>query len=321
LWAISCSRYDPPPTINPLALTVDQLPATGGYKGVFNNHDQSHADFCVRLRKPSVPLRYPDGTPSGFTLSAGILEPQGGSGGVWCPERGMARLDAREIVQAADGEVMIFHRGGWGFVGDDPLGAVHYGHLLASDIDSVGLKFVRSDSVGRLPGTPRGTWVPAPTRPWSGKGQQAGNGTRCNAPSTPLKVRVRSIPADMNYLNSAQTSTIPYAIYGSPSTDLGPLADRARGIKYTLLEWSWINVRGGGVARALVKDGSEFYPCADVPPILLASVSDAKTKRKTGWVQAVYGAIPTDVGENVLFGWIVSAHRHGTEDPVMHLSK
>ena len=128
---------------------------------------------------------------------------------------------------------------------------------------------------------------------------------------------MRSIPDDMRYLNSAQTGAIRYAIYGDPSEDLGPAADRARGIRYTMLTWSWINTRGGGVARALVKDGAEFRRCTDVPAIRLSSVSDAPTKAVTGWVEAVYGAIRS--GDGLLYGWIVAQHRHGREAVVEHL--
>jgi hypothetical protein len=299
---------------------AEQLFPTGGYKGEFNNDDQGHADFCVKLKKPVVALRYANGMPSGFTLTEDILIPQAGSG-VWCPAPGMARLDAREFVMADDGSKMLFHRGGWGFAGNDPASAVHYGHILVSDIDSVGLKFVRTDSVPRLPGVPRGQWVAASTEPWSGIGQQNGNGSPCHARSAvPYIVSVRSIPPDMNYLNSAQTATIPYAIYGDPPESLGPQADRARGVKYTLLEWSWINVRGGGVARALVRNGDKFYRCADVPPIQLLSVADAQTKTPTGWVEAMYGAIRTS-DDGWLYGWIVSAHRHGDEPIVKHLTQ
>lgn len=286
------------------------LSPTGGYRGRFNNDHQSHADFCVRLRAPSVALRYADGAPTGFALTDSILRPAHGNG-VSCPERGMARLDAREIVVTADGRPMLFHRGGWGFVGNDPASAVHYGHVLASELDSVGLRLVRGDSSRR--------WVPAPTAPWPGRGQHAGNGTACDARATaPYHVAVHSIPGDMKYLNSARTSAIPYAIYGSPAEDLGPTADRARGVKYTMLTWSWINVRGGGVARALIADGALVYPCTDVPPIRLASVSDPRTKTITGWVEAIYGAIRAGDGR-WLYGWIVSAHRHGTEPVVAHL--
>jgi hypothetical protein len=121
----------------------------------------------------------------------------------------------------------------------------------------------------------------------------------------------------MKYLNSAKTGAIPYAIYGDPSEDLGTPADRRRGIRYTMLTWSWINTRGGGVARALVKDGAEFRRCKDVPAIRLTSVADAATQAPTGWVEAQYGAIRS--GERWLYGWIVAEHRHGGEMVVEHL--
>ncbi|MEO5813872.1 MAG: hypothetical protein ABIT20_01205 [Gemmatimonadaceae bacterium] len=102
---------------------------------------------------------------------------------------------------------------------------------------------------------------------------------------------MQSIPGDMKYLSSRQTSAIAYAIYGDPSEDLGTPADRSRGVKYSMLTWSWINTRGGGVARALLHEGEEFYPCSDVPPTQLASVAEPETWRVTGWVKAVYGAV------------------------------
>jgi hypothetical protein len=312
LLALGCAggaatSATPEPQAAPDAAT---LATTGGYEGRFNNDDQSHADFCVRLRAPGVALRYADGTSSGFALSEEILQPVAGNG-VSCPEPGLARLDAREIVMSRDGQPMLFHRGGWGFVGNDPESAVHFGHVLAAELDSVGLRFVRSDSGNR--------WVPAPTVPWTGKGQEAGNGTACAALALePQRVVVRSIPDDMRYLNSARTNAIRYAIYGSPAEDLGTPADRARGVKYTMLSWSWINTRGGGVARALVEDGGEFRRCADVPAITLASVADAQTQRRTGWVRAEYGAIRAGDGQ-WLYGWLVTAHRHGDEPVVAHL--
>jgi hypothetical protein len=321
LLALACA-----PGARPDQAALDASPAaerlapTGGYKGKFNNADQSHADFCVRLRSPEVALRYADGSPSGFALTEDILVPQRGNG-VSCPERGMARLDARELVTAASGEKMLFHRGGWGFAGNDPGSAVHYGHVLLSDIDSIGYKYERSDPAERRRGAPSGHWVNAATEPWVGEGQKRGNGTACSElESEPHTVSVRSIPGDMRYLNTAQTTTISYAIYGDPSEDLGPPADRARGIKYTMMTWSWINVRGGGVARALVEDGDDFFRCTDVPPIRLASVADAETKAVTGWVEAVYGAVRTGDGGK-LYGWIVSSHRHGSEPVVQHLTR
>ena len=294
------------------------LATSGGYKGKYNNDEQGHADYCVRLRASVVTLRYATGAPTGFSLTSDILVPEHGNG-VSCPDRGMARLDAREIVISADGKAMLFHRGGWGFAGNDPASAVHYGHILMSDFDSVGVRYERAPVTAHPDSSAHGRWATAPTQPWTGNGQQAGNGSACDSLATkPTTVSVHSIPADMKYLNSAQTTTIPYAIYGSPATDLGPDADRKRDIRYTMLTWSWINVRGGGVARALVKNGEKFYRCADVPAITLASVNEAQQKTPTGWVEAVYGAIPTGDGHK-LYGWIVSAHRHGSDDVVRHL--
>jgi hypothetical protein len=292
-------------------------PVTGGYRGRYNNDNQGHADFCVQLRVPTAALRYADGTPTGFSLTSSILRPHAGNG-VSCPDPGLARLDAREIVTGADGAPMLFHRGGWGFSGDDPASEVHYGHLLLSDIDPTGLRFERADSASRDTGAPASRWIPARTAPWMGQGQQAGNGTACDTLSaTPSIVSVQSIPGDMKYLNSAQTNAIPYTIYGDPSEDLGPAADRARGIRYTMLTWSWINTRGGGVARALVRDGTPFRRCVDVPAIRLSSVADAQSQRTTGWVEAVYGAIPS--GNGLLYGWLVARHQHDGEDVVAHL--
>jgi hypothetical protein len=225
----------------------------------------------------------------------------------------MARLDAREIVTGTDGEPMLFHRGGWGFEGDDQASAVHYGHVRLSDLESSGARYERAVEGGK------GQWRAAPIAPWAGPSQAAGNGAECSAwkESTPRSVAVQRIPGDVRYLNSAQTNAVPYAIYGDPSEDLGPAADRARGIKYTMLTWSWINVRGGGVARSLVRDGERFRECTDVPPIRLSSVADAASRRITGWVEARYGAIGSE--KEPLFGWLVVRHRHGDEPVVEHL--
>jgi hypothetical protein len=284
------------------------FPVAGGYKGPFNNDDQGHADFCVRLTVAAAALRYADGSPSGFALTPDILVPVQ-SNGVSCPDTGMARLDAREIVTGTDGTPMLFHRGGWGFAGNDPESAVHFGHVRVADLDTTGLRFIRDSTARR--------WIRAPTRPWSGLGQQRGNGTACaSRAAAPLTVSVQSIPGDMRYLNSRQTAAIAYAIYGDPSEDLGTPADRARGVKYTMLTWSWINTRGGGVARALVPDGAEFFPCVDVPTITLTAVADAASKTPSGWVEARYGAIRAGDG-GWLYGWVVSRHLHAAEGEVV----
>jgi hypothetical protein len=305
------------PDLDIASVDPTTLAPAGGYVGPFNNHDQGHGDLCVKLRSPAAALRYVDGSSSGFVLTNEILVPREGNAGVPCPSRGMARLDAREIVGLADGRTMLFHRGGWGFLGDDPASAVHFGHVLASDIDTVGVRYMKADTVSGLPAR----WVPAPVRPWTGKGQQDGNGRACAARAAkPYRISVQSLPRDMRYLSSSQTTSIAYAIYGDPSEDLGTPEDRARGVKYSMLTWSWINTRGGGVARALLHDGEEFYLCTDVPRIQLASVAEAEKKTPTGWVTAVYGAVRAGDG-SWLYGWAVSAHQHGSDRPVLHMRR
>jgi hypothetical protein len=295
---------------------VAQLADSGGYRGRFNNHDQSHADLCVRLKNEPAQLRYTDGSPSGYALTTAMLVPQPGNG-VWCTQPGLARLDAREIVRDSAGRPMLFHRGGWGFVGNDPESAVHFGHVLVADLDTVGLRYHKQPPGSAVPFVER--WTSAPLEPWIDQGQRDGNGSACERRAgTPMRVVVRSLPRDMRYLNSARTNAIPYAIYGNPPGDLGPPGHRARGVRYTMLTWSWINVRGGGVARALVADGAPFWRCHDVPPIRLASVADHRSRTPTGWVEAVYGAV-TDGRGAWLHGWIVSAHRHGDGPVESHL--
>lgn len=61
--------------------------------------------------------------------------------------------------------------------------------------------------------------------------------------------------------------------YGDPGFDQG--APGVRGlVHYTDLSWSWINVHGGGVLRALLKEGDDFARCDGVPSIVLNSVND-----------------------------------------------
>ena len=66
-----------------------------------------------------------------------------------------------------------------------------------------------------------------------------------------------------------------------------PLLSASRYFKFT----PTLPTPRGGVARALLRDGEEFYQCADVPAITLASVADAEFKTVTGWVRAVYGGV------------------------------
>lgn len=136
------------------------------------------------------------------------------------------------------------------------------------------------------------------------------------------RVHVKAIDdatLDMHYYNSAGTmvSGALYETYGNgfSGVDTGD---------YTLLSWNWINQRGGGVARSVVRDGATFRICTDVPIITLASVDSGGNRN--GWVSAVYGRIHTG-GDSTIrgnngyqYGWIVQAHARGDGHAVAHLS-
>jgi len=85
-----------------------------------------------------------------------------------------------------------------------------------------------------------------------------------------------------------------YAPYGEP----------VGGAKFALMTWSWIDVSGGGIARAAVAKGELFYP-ADVKPISLPSTS-GENQPENGRVTVRYGYVFN--GSEKLYGWMVTSH-------------
>lgn len=85
-----------------------------------------------------------------------------------------------------------------------------------------------------------------------------------------------------------------YSVYGRP---LGAAA-------FALMSWSWVDVLGGGIARAAVSEGELFHP-ARVQAITLAS-APAEGAPPDGSVTARYGFVQT--GSERLYGWMVSSH-------------
>lgn len=292
------------------ALTLKSYP--------YNRPKQSHADLCVALKDKNglraAPLRYADGTGTGHGIADVLLEPTPGSRTIVCP-KGYARFDAREFVETPAGRKMLFHRGGWGYVGGDG-GGVRYGHVVIDDLDAS--TAVRWDSK-------QDAFVPAPLAPWTTsamEGPQA-NGSACEGPLVTYRTQVAPIPDGLRYLGSTPWNVTSYKNYGDAAWMGGKPGDP----KYTMLSWSWINVQGGGVARALVGDGKPFYRCKDVRSIKLFTVDkptwalvngkpvemandDPNKGHRNGWVQAVYGAI--DGGKGKLYGWMTYAHQECT---------
>ena len=250
----------------------------------YNTDGQRHADCYVRLRPGPVPLRYPDFTPTGFHISRGLVLKNGRG------PSGSVRLDYHERLSTSHGD-LVFHRGGNGYA---DAANVKYGHVAVADL---------LDDLGRpLPsGGRRGAPAP-PADPPEGRA-----------------VRVRSIPPPMHYKRPFETRSgsnrgARFLHYGDPAADQGDRHD----VHYTYLLWSFVNVRGGGMVRALLRDWVLVDLC-DVRPVTMPSYNEAGAIN--GLVEAVY--VRTVQAGNALFGWTVSTHElfDDGRGPIRHLEE
>ncbi len=191
---------------------------------------------------------------------------------------GTVRLDLHELLPSPLG-MLVFHRGGNGYLDD---GNVKYGELATSDI------------ADPLPAT-----VPS----------SGGRGAACTlANEQPYQVEVRSITGRMRYKPPPNTGS-SFSHYGDPGADQGDRAD----VHYSYLLWSFVDVRGGGHVRILLRPGQIVRPC-DVAPVTMSSwdadgnVNGQVTAR---YVQTLAGTCP-------VYGWMVWSHTYTTHAPVAH---
>ena len=85
-------------------------------------------------------------------------------------------------------------------------------------------------------------------------------------------------------------------------------------MNHALLSWNWIDVAGGGIARAIVPWGERFYPAAVVDPITTKTYhysQDGNGKplplgAENGSVTVRYGYVVD--GSQRYFGWLVTKH-------------
>jgi hypothetical protein len=184
--------------------------------------------------------------------------------------------------------------------------------------DGAGIRFQGIESVSAKGMTMYYTW------PFGGGGQAPGfvwvneltsvptvhlryaksNGaTAPPAPGEPVYwITPTTISHEMCYSNVSAENKIPsdcgawyeYAPYGEPIS----------GARFTLMTWSWIDVSGGGIARAAVAEGELFYP-ANVQPISLPSTS-GENRPENGRVTVRYGYVPN--GTEKVYGWMVTSH-------------
>jgi hypothetical protein len=244
-----------------------------------NTDGQRHVDRYAALAADRIPVRYPDGKPTGFELDRSIRQRDG-----TC--EGMARLDLHELIDSPAGP-LAFHRGGRGF---EYPGETKYGHVALSDLTTNPGRPVGS-------GGHRGAAVPL-----------AGD---------PLTVAVRSIPPEMHYkrpqdVRSRNNRGARFLHYGDPAADQGDRYD----VHYTYLLWSLLNVRGGGMVRALLRDGQRVDPCDTRPVTMNSYDSEGEVN---GAVEAIYVRLELEQAE--LYGWVVSAHVLGDGEPVAHLAE
>lgn len=250
-----------------LALVVPARAAATEPASTYNADGEAHADRCVRPAG-TIALRYANGAPTGFTVSPAAAYTDGS-----CPD-GAIRLDLHEIVDSPVGQ-LAFERGGNGYV--DAQNA-KYGHVALSDLVD-----------------PDGDPVPS----------GGGRGVPCPVVAgSRYEATIASIPAAMHYkrpqdVPSGNNSGASFLHYGDPGADQGDRHD----IHYSYLLWSFLNARGGGHVRALLREGQVVQPC-DVDPILMDAFDSAGDV--DGTVLARYAR--TDDGGTPLYGWMVWEH-------------
>jgi hypothetical protein len=127
------------------------------------------------------------------------------------------------------------------------------------------------------------------------------------APGAPqYTVTPTAIPGDQFYVGGDGVAR-QFTPYGLPvgSTNI------------TQLGWNWIDVRGGGIARATVPGGATFYP-SDVAPITTRSY-DISGTIANGSVTAQYGRINN--GAKDIYGWLATKHTTASGECYDHVSR
>lgn len=269
----------------------------------FNRGGQRHNDQCVRASRDMVPLRYADFTPTGYVLHLDQLVRAhpltDDDDGHACAD-GELQLDAQEILTTPMGRLLFF-RGGYGYLRP---GNIKYGHVWIGDtMDHTDVRNTAN-----------------------------GNGAACLASTNEITeghfaIRPAALPPELRYpksnydtcvrTRSVRECSISYRSYGDPGFEQGDPAVLGERFHYTYLVWSWPNVSGGGVVRALLGPGDVFHRC-NVRSLRVDSID--LEGDVNGWVQAVYGK--TYQGGNWLYGWTVYAHQLETDpEPVLHVER
>ena len=253
----------------------------------FNVPGQRRTRTPAEMKGERIPLRFADGTPTGFFAHADDPSRLGDHGRP--AKRGFLELDAQEILTTTDGMKLLFHPGGGPDHYEDHVEKGQYGHVAVADLKAP-VKLAPRNLNGK----------PAPTT--------SGGAAYLIAPTR--------IPRDMWYkpnVDANGRSGSTYFTYGNPGFD----KTRGRG-DWTYINWSWVqnggaeypaNVcGGGGMVRAIGKRGMTFV-AADVAPVV--GYSYGPDNRVNGRVTAFYGRTTTGPGDggSKIFGWLVLAYQ------------
>lgn len=254
----------------------------------YNAEGQRHVSRFLLLKDAFVPLRGLDGRWTGHFLSRDQLrytdaEKERVVRHGYTSIDGYARFDYHELLtvtpESGVKSRMIFHRGGSGYT--DPPN-VKYGGILLSDVTTGAYPLGSPEPSG----DGRGSWAP-------------------DAPGL-FVTRVKRCPGRYKQDPAAVGSL--WDTYGNPGTEWGG------DVSYTDLNWSWLNVGGGGMMRGLLHDGHHIRKCA-VSPIHMPMYDDFG--RVMGEVSGQYVRTSNDV-----FGWMMWAHRFtGERDWTFHVER
>ncbi|HEU4632280.1 MAG TPA: hypothetical protein VFS08_21190 [Gemmatimonadaceae bacterium] len=312
--AAACRSASPLPA-RPAPLPDPSPAAAGGVElesADLWNYPNRNFFRCVVLRADSARLRFADGRPvaarGAYEVRTSATRYQGAPGGATSTDRmscrpGQIRLDAHEALRTARG-LLHFHKGGQGYADS----RVPYGHIAAADI--VGGEAVATQRPLSLPPE----WGAPSAASGGGWDDEHRNGRGCTPmPGAAYRVAIvpqgspDALPGDWQYKPNQTGSR--YAKYA----DAGP--EQGDGTAhYAYLVWSWMlrgdgvtKSGGGGMVRALLRDGQPFLRCAVRPIDGIAYAPGSTTE--IGRVTAVYGKTRASAGGPWVYGWAVFAHR------------
>jgi hypothetical protein len=299
------------------AISVDE----SNYDSADNwNFPNDNYWVCGQLKNSSAPTRFSDGSlvngGTGYNANTNASAAECGAGWV--------RFDLHEIIAYYDGvktNRLAFHKGGQGY---SPA-LLPYGHLSLDDIASFDGALNVSDA-SNVPhrGDPDAGLPQVQAQPpeygapsWNSSTKRWDPTKRNGRGATPLDPVLYTVkivpqgatdqlPATWQYKPNVTSSRF------NKYADAGPEQGDATS-DFAYLTWSWLHKgdgvttsSGGGMVRALLRDGQEFYRC---PVKAINSVAyDYNSTQVVGRVTAYYVKTRASAAGPWLYGWMVASH-------------